>query len=46
MMQSPTCMVARFAAVRLCYTSISPYYFNTTTVLYFVTECSDVTVLV
>jgi len=39
------CMVARFAAVRFFYTSIS-HYLNTTTVFYFVTECPDVTVLV
>ena len=29
---------------QIVYTSISPYYLNTTTVFYFVTECPDVTV--
>jgi len=31
---------------QIVYTSISPYYLNTTTVFYFVTECPDVTALV
>jgi len=31
---------------QIVYTSISPYYLNTTTVFYFVTERPDVTVLV
>jgi len=29
---------------QIVYTSISPYYLNTTTVFYFVTECPDVSV--
>ena len=46
MMQSPTIYGCALCCSQIVYTSISPYYLNTMTVFYFVTECLDITVLV
>ena len=45
-MQSPTMYSFALCCSPIVYTSISPYYLNTTTAFHFVTECPDVTVLV
>jgi len=44
--KSPTMYGCALCCSQIVYTSISPYYMNTTAVFYFVTECLDVTVLV
>ena len=44
--KSPTMYCRALCCCQIVYTSISPYYLNTTTVFYFVTKCPYVTVLV
>ena len=44
--KSPTMYGRALCSSQIVYASTSPYYLNTTTAFYFVTECPDVTVLV